>query len=46
VALRYIEDRSVAEIAEILDCALGTAKVHLHRGRLTLARRLGLLEED
>lgn len=40
VALRYLEDRSVAEIAEILECAESTAKVHLHRGRTALAERL------
>jgi RNA polymerase sigma-70 factor (ECF subfamily) len=37
VALHYLEDRPVAEIAEILDCAENTAKVHLHRGRAALA---------
>lgn len=41
VALFYLEDRSVAEIAEILDIATSTVKVHLHRGRLELARALG-----
>lgn len=40
VTLHYLEDRSVAEIAEILDCAAATVKVHLHRGRRTLAERL------
>lgn len=46
VALFYIEDRSVAEIAEILECSPATAKVHLFRGRQGLARRLGLEVED
>lgn len=41
IALHYLEDRSVADIAEILDCAPATAKVHLHRGRTALAARLG-----
>lgn len=41
-ALFYIEDRSVAEIAEILECSQSTAKVHLHRGRQALAAKLGL----
>lgn len=36
IALYYLEDRSVVEIADILDCAENTAKVHLHRGRKTL----------
>lgn len=41
-ALFYIEDRSVAEIAEILECSTSTAKVHLHRGRQALGAKLGL----
>lgn len=40
VALHYLEDRPVAEVAEILDCAEGTAKAHLHKGRANLARLL------
>ena len=40
VALHYLEDRSVAEIAEILGTRPGTVKVHLHRGRQALAARL------
>ncbi len=44
VALHYLEDRSVAEIAEVLDCRPATVKVHLHRGRLALAKRLDALE--
>lgn len=46
VALHYLEDRSVADIARILDCAEGTVKVHLHRGRTALAERLAAHEED
>lgn len=42
VALFYVEDLSVAEVAEVLGCAEGTAKSHLHRARQTLAQRLGL----
>ena len=42
IALHYLEDRSVADIAEILDCAEGTVKVHLRNGRLKLAETLGL----
>jgi RNA polymerase sigma-70 factor (ECF subfamily) len=41
VALHYLEDRGVAEIAEILGCAEATVRVHLHRGRLALGRVLG-----
>ena len=40
IALHYMEDRSVAEIADILDCSQNTVKVHLHKGRATLARKL------
>jgi RNA polymerase sigma-70 factor (ECF subfamily) len=40
MALFYLEDRSVAQVAEILDVTLGTVKRHLHNGRLALARRL------
>ena len=42
IALHYLEDRSVAEIAEILECAPNTVKVHLHKGRNQLADRLGV----
>jgi RNA polymerase sigma-70 factor (ECF subfamily) len=41
VALYYVDDRSVAEIATILDCAEGTVKAHLHQARQSLARTLG-----
>lgn len=40
VALHYLEEASVAEIAEIMGCAENTVKVHLHRGRQALAQRL------
>lgn len=40
VALHYLEDRPVAEIAELLGCAESTARVHLHRGRSALASML------
>lgn len=41
VVLHYLEDLPVADIAEILECAPSTAKVHLHRGRQALAEKLG-----
>lgn len=41
LALHYLEDRAVAEIGEILGCSPSTVKVHLHKGRATLARKLG-----
>jgi RNA polymerase sigma-70 factor (ECF subfamily) len=48
VALHYLEDRSTAEIAAVLDIAEATVRVHLHRGRMRLAEDLGetLDEED
>jgi RNA polymerase sigma-70 factor (ECF subfamily) len=46
IALHYLDDRPVAEIAEILGTATGTVKKHLHDGRRALARRLRLEEDD
>lgn len=46
IALFYIEDRPVAEIAEVLECSPATAKVHLFRGRQALAAKLGLEVPD
>ena len=40
MALHYINDQSVAGIAETLDCAEGTVKAHLHKARQALARAL------
>ena len=40
VALHYLDDLSIADIAAALDCAEGTAKAHLHKARHTLANRL------
>ena len=41
VALHYVDDRAVADIAAILGCAEGTVKAHLHQARQSLARTLG-----
>jgi RNA polymerase sigma factor (sigma-70 family) len=38
VALAYLEDMPVEEIASALGCAVSTAKTHLARGRETLQR--------
>ncbi len=48
VALHYLEDRSVADIAAVLEISPDTVKVHLHRGRKALASALGCTtgEED
>jgi len=40
VALHYLEDRAVADIAEVLGIAPSTVRVHLHAARSTLAERL------
>jgi RNA polymerase sigma factor (sigma-70 family) len=40
VALRYASDRSFAEIAAILDCDEGTARVRFHRAKVLLRRNL------
>lgn len=40
VALYYLEDLSVSQVADILDIAPGTVKRHLFRARATLARTL------
>jgi RNA polymerase sigma-70 factor (ECF subfamily) len=42
VALYYMEDYSVREIAEVLDCSEGTVKTHLSRAREAIARQLRL----
>jgi RNA polymerase sigma-70 factor (ECF subfamily) len=41
VALRYLEDRSIDDIAGILAIAPSTVRVHLHQARKTLAERFG-----
>jgi RNA polymerase sigma-70 factor (ECF subfamily) len=46
VALFYLDDLSIAEIADALDCAEGTAKAHLHQARRTLAGDLLHQEHD
>jgi RNA polymerase sigma-70 factor (ECF subfamily) len=40
IVLHYLEDSSVAEIATVMGCAENTVKVHLQRGRQTLAETL------
>jgi len=46
IALHYLEDRPVSEIAEILGTAEGTVKKHLYDARRALASRLELEEDD
>lgn len=40
VALHYLEDRPIDEIADVLGCSPSTARVHLHRGRTALRDHL------
>jgi RNA polymerase sigma factor (sigma-70 family) len=42
IALHYLDDLPVTEIAEILECSRNTVKVHLHKGRKRLADKLGV----
>jgi RNA polymerase sigma factor (sigma-70 family) len=46
VALLYLEDRPIEEIAETLEIAPSTARVHLHRARQALRERLGGQHEE
>jgi RNA polymerase sigma factor (sigma-70 family) len=46
IALHYIYDLGVAEVAATLGCAEGTVKVHLSRGRAALALRLDPSAEE
>ncbi len=46
IALRYVADVSVTEIARTLGLAEGTVKAQLHRGRQALAVRLATGWED
>jgi RNA polymerase sigma-70 factor, ECF subfamily len=46
IALRYVADAPVAEIARTLGLAEGTVKAQLHRGRQALAARLATARED
>jgi RNA polymerase sigma-70 factor (ECF subfamily) len=42
VALTYVEQLTMAEVAEVLGCSKESVNTHLRRARETLARRLGL----
>jgi DNA-directed RNA polymerase specialized sigma24 family protein len=39
-----VDDLSVADIAEVMDCSANTVKVHLHKARQTLAGKLDVDE--
>lgn len=42
IALRYYDQLSLSEIAEVLGCSKETVNTHLRRARVTLGRRLDL----
>lgn len=46
IALFYVDDMTVASIAETMECTESTVKVHLHRARQTLASCLQLQGEN
>jgi RNA polymerase sigma factor (sigma-70 family) len=46
VALFYVEDLSIEQIAVVLDCAEGTVKAHLAKARHSLAKRLQMDHEE
>ncbi len=46
IALRYVDDLSVAQIASVLQCNENTVRTHLRRARLTIADRLDLEDEQ
>jgi RNA polymerase sigma-70 factor (ECF subfamily) len=46
VALRYVLDLELREIADVLGCSVGAVKTHLNRARQTLALRVPAQLED
>jgi RNA polymerase sigma-70 factor (ECF subfamily) len=46
IALMFVDDLSVNEIASVLECEENTVRTHLRRARQTLATRLSLEVED
>jgi RNA polymerase sigma-70 factor (ECF subfamily) len=46
IALHYLDDLTVEQVAEILGCAPSTARVHLHRGRTRLNELLHEEHDD
>lgn len=46
VALHYVDDRSVEEIAALLGCSTGSVKTHLSRARAGLRAALGAAHDE
>jgi RNA polymerase sigma-70 factor (ECF subfamily) len=46
IALHYLDDLPIAEIAALLGCSAGSVKTHLARGRRALAALLGEAVDD
>lgn len=46
ITLRYLEDLTFSEIAEVLGCSKEAVNIHFRRARRILARRLGIREDQ
>jgi RNA polymerase sigma-70 factor (ECF subfamily) len=46
LALRFLEEMSIEEIAEVVGCSAGTVKSRLHYAKLALRRRIEELLND
>jgi RNA polymerase sigma-70 factor (ECF subfamily) len=46
IVLHYVDQRTVEEIGEILDCTAGTVKTHLFRARARLSESLSAWNEE
>ena len=46
ILLKYVENLSYQEIAEVLDCSIGTVSSRLNRGHKMLAQKLGHLKGE
>jgi len=46
IALMFVDDLTVTEIATVLECEENTVRTHLRRARQSLAARLGVEDEE
>jgi len=46
VALHYVDQLTMSEIGDVLGCSKDSVNTHLRRARATLARRLGIQEDQ